>query len=518
MFKSIRKKIRTLLGRDAGLSDWHVQYSALFSNMPVGVSFLTPDMRYIRINPYLERKLGMKSEDIEGKYCYDVVGMYKDDPDKKGPERVCDVCGVRKAIETGEPYKFTRKSREDLVVDNMGVPVKDKYGVVIGAAEIIVDVTERVRMEERLQRHASELADAVEAKTRELRRSRSFLNNVIESTRDAIFTLDKDGRIGFMNTAACIIFGLDSASLSGASLPALLSPGDADRVRGAFSSSGGSGRSVYNMRVCLKSPGKETDLLLSVSPLSYNDPDNLFVCICKDVTNETKLEREKEEFMAMMTHDLKTPLTAIQGYSSLILNNDLGPVSEPVRVSVGGIRANCDKMINLVGDFLSMGKMGENNVALNVEKLRVDSMVRECMRNMGPLFAEKDVRAVAGIKEDLPALHADRLLVERVMSNLLSNAVKFAKRGGVVEVNAYHTGDGFVAIEVSDRGSGIPEDELEYLFDKYYQGMSGAASGGGTGLGLYISRSIVEAHQGTIEAKNREGGGATFTVRLPVSS
>jgi len=96
--------------------------------------------------------------------------------------------------------------------------------------------------------------------------------------------------------------------------------------------------------------------------------------------------------------------------------------------------------------------------------------------------------------------------------------VKFAKEGDVVEINAYHASDGYIAIEVSDRGGGIPEDEMEYLFDKYYQGMSGAASGGGTGLGLYISRSIVEAHQGTISAKNREGGGATFTVKLPVLS
>lgn len=517
MINCIKNRILSLLGHEPDLSDWQKQYGAVFTNMPVGIAFLTRDMRYIRINPFLEERLGLVSKDIEGRHCYDVVGMYKDDPARVGADRICDVCGVKKALETGQPFKFTRRSQDNFIVENMGVPIKNKKGEIIGAAEIIMDVTERVRMEDRLQRHADELAAAIDEKTRELRRSRSFLNNIIESTRDAIFTLDRDARINFVNTAACVIFGLDANSLSGVSLPSLLSPEDAERVMGVFTASGESGRSVYNMKVGLVSGGASADLLLSISPLSYYDTDNLFVCICKDVTHETKLEHDKEEFMAMLTHDLKTPLTAILGYSSLILNNDLGPVSEAVRLSVGGIQTNSDKMLRLVGDFLSVGKIDATSMPLSIEPLRIEGIVHECMKNMGPIFDKKAIRTVAGIEDGLPVVHADRRLIERVVNNLLSNAAKYASHGDSVEVRVFRDNEGFLALEVNDSGKGIPEEDMAFLFDKYYQGTSGSANGG-TGLGLYISKSIVEAHDGSISARNRKGGGASFKVKLPVTS
>lgn len=517
MFSCLRSKIRSLLGQEPDLTDWYTQYEAIFANLPVGIAFLTSDMRYIRINSFLEKRFSLRSEDLVGKHCYDVVGMYRDDPTRQGEERICDVCGVRVAIETGKPFKFTRKARPDLIVDNMGVPILNSKGEVVGAAEIIMDVTERVSMEEKLHAHARELEVTVDEKTRELRRSRSFLNNIIESTKDAIFTMDSDGCIGFMNNSAGSVFGQNAGSLKNVRLSTLLNPADADKVVELFNASGDKAVPVYNVKVKLAKERGGGDLLLSISPLSYHDADNQFVCICKDITNECKLEQEKEEFVAMLTHDLKTPLTSILGYSALILNEDLGKVTDAVRLSVDGIRMNGEKMMGLVRNFLDLGRIDGANMSLNAEPVSVEDMLNDCLKSMRPVFDEKGINTITGISPGLPRIFADRQLMDRVVGNLLSNAVRFTSSGGHIEVRAYHSDDGHVTVEVSDTGEGLPDDELEYLFDKYYQGSRGSATGG-TGLGLYISKSIVEAHQGRITAHNRPGSGATFTVKIPMMS
>src|SRR5512143_20952 len=142
---------------DETLRDWRVQFDAIFNFLPVGIAYLTPDMRYVRVNPYLEKRMGMTSEEVQGLHCYDVVGMYRDDPARRGAERICDDCGIKEAIETGRPVKRTRRVRPDFVAENLGVPVVGPDGVVIGAAEIILDVTERAEMEERLRNYTARL-------------------------------------------------------------------------------------------------------------------------------------------------------------------------------------------------------------------------------------------------------------------------------------------------------------------------------------------------------------------------
>ncbi len=515
----LRDFIRKMLGRGPGtdLNEWRMQYEAIFANMPVGVSFLTRDMRYIRINPYLEGRLGLKSAEIEGKFCYDVVGMYKDDANRKGPERICDVCGVRTAIETGRPFKFTRKVNPGFIVDNMGVPVFSD-GRVVGAAEIIMDVTSRVGLEDRLQRYASDLEVAVEEKTRELRKSRSFLDSIIQSTGDAIFTLDKSSRIKFLNSAAGVVLGRSAASLLDRPLTDFTDGEGRLLVEDALEEAESRSQTVYNVRVGVDAEdGGKKALLMSFAPLSYQDGSSLFVCICKDITREAGLEAEREEFIAMLSHDLKTPLTSILGYSSLVLNGDLGSVGKEVEQSVRGVRTNANKMLGLVENFLSAGRMEEVDSPPVRGRINLSEKIRECIGSMKPLFDDKDLAVSTDIQDGLPEISADREQIERVVYNLVSNAIKFTPRGGSVMTRLYRADDGYMVFEVSDTGPGISGEEMPKVFDKYYRGVGDDGSGG-TGLGLYITKSIVESHDGSIELKSGEGPGATFMVRLPLDN
>jgi PAS domain S-box-containing protein len=374
-----------------GLFDWREQFEAIFANLPLGISYLTPDMRHIRLNPFLEQRLGIRSEDVAGKHCYETIGMYKDDPTRSGQDKICDNCGVRTALQTGKSFKFTRRVTDDFIVENLGVPVKDKKGVIIGVVEIINDITGRALMEEQLKKHASELEAAVNEKT-----------------------------------------------------------------------------------------------------------------------------REKEEFLAMLTHDLKTPLTSITGYVSLILDDDMGCVSEDIREPMEGIRANAQRMMGLVRDFLVAGRLSEGALMMEPKPLTVESLVTDSLKNMEPQIKDKGLLTQAIFEPGMPAVLADREQMERVLCNLIANAVKFTPSGGRITLRVYGT-DTRVFLEVSDTGIGIPEEDLPMVFKKYYQG-AGSSKSRGTGLGLYIAKSIVEAHKGAIMVSSRPGSGATFTISLPCTA
>jgi len=131
---------------------------------------------------------------------------------------------------------------------------------------------------------------------------------------------------------------------------------------------------------------------------------------------------------------------------------------------------------------------------------------------MEPILKDKNISVEVNFSGDLPDVTIDKEHMERVLCNLVSNAARFTPLGGRISVSASDAGDGFVCLEVSDTGAGIPENEIPMLFDKYYQGRN---SSKGTGLGLFIAKNIVEAHRGDIQVVSLTGKGTTFTIRLP---
>jgi signal transduction histidine kinase len=373
---------------EKGLTGWRELFEATFKHLPVGLSYLTPDLRHIRLNPFLESRLGIRSEDVAGKHCYDTIGMYKDDPTRRGTQRICDNCGVVAALKTGKPSKSIRRISDTFIVENLGIPVLDKNGGIIGAVEIISDITGQVGMEEgRLKNEAS---------------------------------------------------GQDAP------------------------------------------PDGET--------------------------------RAEEDFLAMLMHDLKTPLTSITGYVSLILSGEIGSVDNEIRQPMEGIRANAQRMMGLARNFLIAGRLSESAFKLEPEPLELEPLVNDCLKDMEPQIRDKGLVTQATFEPGLPAVLADREHMERVLSNLIANAVKFTPFGGRLTLRAYKA-DAHVNLELSDTGIGIPTEELPMVFRKYYQGKCSSSSRG-TGLGLYIAKSIVEAHRGTITVSSRAGSGATFTISL----
>jgi signal transduction histidine kinase len=230
-----------------------------------------------------------------------------------------------------------------------------------------------------------------------------------------------------------------------------------------------------------------------------------------------ELAEMKEEFLALTTHDLRSPLTVISGVISFFTSGRLGKLSPEQQNMVAMMERNAQSLIELVNDLLDASKLESGTLRLDIASIDLRGIFDEIRETMEPLAREKGITIEERIAPELPAVEADRPKLRRILVNLLSNAVKFTGKGGTVGIKAESLGE-VVRISVSDTGVGIAPEDVMRLFDKYEQARSRATRGEkGTGLGLYITKQLVELHGGEIKVESQPGRGSTFSFTLPAS-
>jgi signal transduction histidine kinase len=228
-----------------------------------------------------------------------------------------------------------------------------------------------------------------------------------------------------------------------------------------------------------------------------------------------ELSEMKEEFLALTTHDLRSPLTVISGVISFFTSGRLGELTPEQKNMVAMMERNAQSLIELVNDLLDASKLESGTMRLEVASIDLKGLVDELRETMEPLAREKSLRMEEDLPADLPPVEADRAKLRRILVNLVSNAIKFTGRGGRVTVRAAR-GDRHIRISVSDTGVGIAPEDVKRLFDKYEQARSRATRGEkGTGLGLYITKQLVELHGGEIKVESEIGRGSTFSFTIP---
>jgi len=231
-----------------------------------------------------------------------------------------------------------------------------------------------------------------------------------------------------------------------------------------------------------------------------------------------ELSAMKEEFLALTTHDLRSPLTVISGVINFFTSGRLGELTPEQKNMVEMMERNTQNLIELVNDLLDASKLESGTMRLDATGISLRALIEELREEMQPLAAEKGIALEELVPEDLPQLRADRAKLRRVLVNLVSNALKFTPKGGRVRLSAAREGS-FVRVSVSDTGVGIAPDDLRDIFDKYAQARSRATrSEKGTGLGLYITRQLVELHGGKIEVRSEVGKGSTFSFTIPIAT
>jgi signal transduction histidine kinase len=233
-----------------------------------------------------------------------------------------------------------------------------------------------------------------------------------------------------------------------------------------------------------------------------------------------ELAEMREEFLALTTHDLRSPLTVISGVISFFTSGRLGELSPEQKKMVAMMERNTQNLIELVNDLLDAAKLESGSLQLELTDVDLRTLLHEVCEPFVQLAREKGVTlAQEGEFTEMPPVpRADRAKVRRILVNLLSNALKFTPKGGRVAVRAEAAGEREVRISVADTGVGIAADDLPILFDKYEQARHRATRGEkGTGLGLYITRQLVELHGGAIRVESEVGRGSTFSFTLPIA-
>jgi signal transduction histidine kinase len=230
-----------------------------------------------------------------------------------------------------------------------------------------------------------------------------------------------------------------------------------------------------------------------------------------------ELDRMKDELVALVSHELRTPLTSIRGYLELLLE-------EAPEAGLGAthvnwltiIDRNAVRLLHLVEDLLLKAQDAAGTIALDKTDVDIAALVGHCVQAGVPVATARGI-VLEGEAEELGTVSVDPTRIGQVIDNLVSNALKFTPAGGRVDVRAFSNGAG-VRIEVADTGVGIPEDEQERLFERFYRtAQAQSAAVPGAGLGLSIAKAIVEGHGGAISCRSRDGAGTTFVVDLPIS-
>jgi signal transduction histidine kinase len=236
-------------------------------------------------------------------------------------------------------------------------------------------------------------------------------------------------------------------------------------------------------------------------------------------TLEDKVEErthELRDFMAMVAHDLRNPLTVISGYTE-ILQEEPAPASN-VRQNraVNTIASNVEHMLHLTGDLLELSRLRSGTIEFEMEPLPIEMVIEEVCASFEPQMAVKRLGLKLELPSELPLVWGDHFRLTQLLSNLVSNAYNYTPSGAIIV--AAQTDDGLVEISISDTGIGIPEDEQNRLFTHFFRGEHEVVrSRKGTGLGLSIAHSIVEAHGGDMWAESQVGKGSTFRFTLPIA-
>ncbi|RNC73128.1 MAG: PAS domain S-box protein, partial [Desulfuromonadales bacterium] len=237
--------------------------------------------------------------------------------------------------------------------------------------------------------------------------------------------------------------------------------------------------------------------------------------VFRDVTRERELDRMKSDFVSLVSHELRTPLTSIAGYVEMLVDGDAGPLSEEQEEYLGIVKRNTDRLTTLINDLLDVTRIEAGKIQLKREPLALSSIIRGVAQSLLPPMEAKEQTLTIDLPDDLPAVYGDGNRVVQIVTNLLSNAHKYTPRHGAIAISGGREG-ATVRVDIRDTGIGLSPDDQAKLFSRFFRADNPTTREvGGTGLGLWITRSLVEMHGGEITVTSTPGEGSTFSFTLP---
>jgi len=332
---------------------------------------------------------------------------------------------------------------------------------------------------------------------------RAKLAAVLEQMTDGVLIADPDGRIQFANPAALRLF--DTPAAIGHTAAEVLRQ---YQLVEAWQRARASGEQQSE---AVEIPSRRLFLQLFILPDPHTAGSLLLV---QDLTRVRRLEMVRRDFISNVSHELRTPLASLKALTETLRD---GALEDPKVANrfLGRIETEVDALTQMAEELLELARIESGQVPLEFSQVNPAKLLEASAERMQAQAERAGLELRLEVPASLPEVRVDERRLEQVLVNLVHNAVKFTRPGGVVVLSAAMEGD-FVRFAVRDTGSGIPEDDLSRIFERFYKA-DRARSGSGTGLGLSIARHFVEMHAGKIWAESLEGRGSTFFFTIPVN-
>lgn len=347
------------------------------------------------------------------------------------------------------------------------------------------------------------MAEQLEESIRLLSQEKEQVTSILRSMSDGVITLDAAGKVTLTNPPADRLLQLLQVNKTNHALPKPLETFFKQVVADHKEHVGDIAVQGFTFAVVM-------------APLYEQDQVRGVVAVTRDVTEERRLDKLRKDFVANVSHELRTPLAMLQGYSEALID-DIADTPEVRKEIAEVINEESQRMGRLVRELLDLARMEAGHLELDIHQLSLSIFVHRVLRKFQTIAKEQQVQLKSEMPPDLPTVYWDEDKIEQVLTNLIDNAIRHTPADGTVKLEI-HTEDDQVILSLQDTGCGIPEEDLPFIFERFYKADKARTRGqsGGTGLGLSIAKHIVTAHQGKIEVMSQIGKGTTFIITLPI--
>lgn len=501
------------------------------------VIFLNREQKIAYVNQSVQDRLGYQEQELLDTSLKNLLSEHQ---------------RITKIAETGvqvQPAELTTKASEILPVLVSATKLFSQPGQEVGTAVVMTDISqvaeigkENVELEKtkqamlnvledeqalrkKLRREKAGVEQKVLERTEELRQARAKDEATLASIGDGLVAIDSKGRIALVNNAFEKILGWKKSEVQGKIVSDVIPIVDEngrrvpeskrlitktlkERLAGTASTAG-----YYKRR-----NGGAFPVALTASPILAGNTILGAVEVFRDITKEREIDRAKTEFVSLASHQLRTPLSTINWYTEMILAGDAGVITEKQQRYLEEIYRGNQRMVELVNALLNVSRIELGTFSVAPEIINLAALARVAIDEQKPQIKERRLRLIPEFEEKIPKINADPNLIQIIFQNLLSNAVKYTPDKGTVRFAvSLDTAKKNILITVTDTGYGIPKHQQDRVFKKLFRADNvRERDTEGTGLGLYIVKSIVEHSGGKIWFKSEENKGTTFWVTLPL--
>lgn len=367
-----------------------------------------------------------------------------------------------------------------------------------------------------------ELLEQLEATNSNLENERMRDHALFNSLGEGLIVIDQDGIITTVNPRTAETLGFSESELVGQWFPRAIRAMSADgteipTLQLSIIQALLQGEAISATSYYARKDGSIIPVAINVAPVLVNGKPVGAIEVFRDVTDEQALDRAKDEFVSLASHQLRTPATAVKAILSMLTNGDFGELTQRQQHFINKAISTNDRQLAIIEDMLHAARIDAGQMELSLSRVDIAGLCNEVVREQLRDFdARKQTIRITDTPDQL-FVYADPIKLRMVLDNLVNNARKYTPKGGRIDVRTI-SGDGKVKVEVADTGVGIHDQDLDKLFTKFSRIDNHlSAEVGGSGLGLYLVKRIIKLHRGNVYVASRPGQGSTFTVELPTA-